>query len=54
MKTADLNEKLNCKNIFSKTSENATKVLVNEFSLVNTMWFAVGSLMQQGSDIVPK
>ena len=30
------------------------QVLVNEFSLVNTMWFAVGSLMQQGSDIVPK
>ena len=30
------------------------QVLVNEFSLLNTMWFAVGSLMQQGSDIVPK
>ena len=30
------------------------QVLVNEFSLVNTMWFAVGSLMQRGSDIVPK
>merc|ERR1712165_164827 len=33
---------------------NEQEVLVNEFSLVNTMWFAVGSLMQQGSDIVPK
>ncbi|XP_071747530.1 glutamate receptor ionotropic, kainate 2 isoform X1 [Lepeophtheirus salmonis] len=29
-------------------------VLVNEFSLVNSMWFTIGSLMQQGSDLAPK
>ena len=30
------------------------EVLVNEFSLVNSMWFTIGSLMQQGSDLSPK
>jgi ABC-type amino acid transport substrate-binding protein len=30
------------------------EVLVNEFSLCNSMWFTIGSLMQQGSDISPK
>ena len=29
-------------------------MLVNEFSLCNSMWFTVGSLMQQGSDLTPK
>ena len=29
-------------------------VLVNDFSLVNSMWFTIGSLMQQGSDLSPK
>ena len=28
--------------------------LVNDFSLVNSMWFTIGSLMQQGSDLSPK
>ena len=27
---------------------------MNEFSLCNSMWFTVGSLMQQGSDLTPK
>ena len=27
---------------------------MNEFSLCNSLWFAVGSLMQQGSDLEPK
>ena len=31
-----------------------SQVLVNEFSLCNSMWFTIGSLMQQGSDISPK
>jgi ionotropic kainate glutamate receptor 2 len=30
------------------------EVLVNEFSLCNSMWFTIGSLMQQGIDISPK
>ena len=30
------------------------EVLVNDFSLLNSMWFTIGSLMQQGSDISPK
>lgn len=28
--------------------------LENQFSLMNCMWFAFGSLMQQGCDILPK
>lgn len=27
---------------------------VNDFSLANSFWFAVGTLMQQGSDLNPK
>jgi len=27
---------------------------VNEFSLANSFWFTVGTLMQQGSDLNPK
>merc|ERR1719192_492357 len=30
------------------------EVLVNEFSLCNSMWFTIGSLMQQGSDLLPR
>ena len=33
---------------------NEQEVLVNEFSLCNSLWFTVGSLMQQGSDLTPK
>ncbi|XP_052126881.1 glutamate receptor ionotropic, kainate 2 isoform X1 [Frankliniella occidentalis] len=29
-------------------------VLENQFSLMNSLWFTIGSLMQQGSDIAPK
>lgn len=29
-------------------------ILENQFSLMNSLWFTVGSLMQQGSDIAPK
>ena len=29
-------------------------MLVNDFSLLNSMWFTIGSLMQQGSDLSPK
>ncbi|OQR69094.1 glutamate receptor, partial [Tropilaelaps mercedesae] len=30
------------------------QVLENSFSLLNSMWFTIGSLMQQGSDLAPK
>lgn len=30
------------------------QVLENQFSLLNSLWFTIGSLMQQGSDIAPK
>lgn len=30
------------------------EVLKNEFTLLNSLWFTIGSLMQQGSDIAPK
>ena len=33
---------------------NDEEVLVNEFSLYNSLWFTIGSLMQQGSDIIPR
>lgn len=29
-------------------------VLDNQFTLQNSLWFTIGSLMQQGSDIAPK
>lgn len=29
-------------------------VMLNSFSLLNSFWFTIGSLMQQGSDIAPK
>lgn len=28
--------------------------LENQFTLLNSFWFTIGSLMQQGSDIAPK
>lgn len=28
--------------------------LENQFTLFNCMWFAIGSLMQQGCDFLPK
>ncbi|XP_014479807.1 PREDICTED: glutamate receptor ionotropic, kainate 2 isoform X3 [Dinoponera quadriceps] len=31
-----------------------SEVLENEFTLLNSLWFTIGSLMQQGSDIAPK
>ncbi|XP_073955426.1 kainate-type ionotropic glutamate receptor subunit 1D isoform X1 [Choristoneura fumiferana] len=30
------------------------QVLENQFTLLNSLWFTIGSLMQQGSDIAPK
>lgn len=30
------------------------EVLVNQFSFKNAMWFSVGALLQQGSEIAPK
>lgn len=29
-------------------------VLVNQFTMINSLWYTIGSLMQQGSDIAPK
>jgi glutamate receptor, ionotropic, invertebrate len=29
-------------------------ILQNPFTILNSLWFTVGSLMQQGSDIAPK
>ncbi|VDK36803.1 unnamed protein product, partial [Gongylonema pulchrum] len=26
----------------------------NQFTILNSLWFAVGSLMQQGSDVIPR
>ncbi|XP_033212072.1 glutamate receptor ionotropic, kainate 2 isoform X2 [Belonocnema kinseyi] len=31
-----------------------TEAIKNEFTLLNSLWFTIGSLMQQGSDIAPK
>lgn len=33
---------------------NDPDVLENQFTLLNSLWFTIGSLMQQGSDIAPK
>ena len=29
-------------------------ILENQFTVLNSMWFTIGSLMQQGSDVMPK
>ena len=29
-------------------------VLENQFTMLNSLWFTIGSLMQQGSEIAPK
>lgn len=34
--------------------EKKLDVLENEFSIGNSFWFTIGSLMQQGSDLSPK
>lgn len=26
----------------------------NQFDLLNSLWFAIGSLMHQGSDVIPR
>lgn len=28
--------------------------MVNDFSILNSLWFALGAIMQQGSDISPR
>ncbi|XP_011503854.1 PREDICTED: glutamate receptor ionotropic, kainate 2-like [Ceratosolen solmsi marchali] len=38
----------------SHTSNNQTILLENEYTLLNSLWFTIGSLMQQGSDIAPR
>lgn len=37
----------------SNDDDNET-VLKNQFSLLNSFWFTIGSLMQQGSDLTPR
>ncbi|ROT63284.1 putative glutamate receptor ionotropic, kainate 2 [Penaeus vannamei] len=34
--------------------DTAPEKLANEFSLLNCLWFCIGSLMQQGGDLLPK
>lgn len=34
--------------------KESSTVLDNQFTLHNSLWFTIGSLMQQGSDIAPK
>lgn len=34
--------------------QEESAVMLNSFSLLNSFWFTIGSLMQQGSDIAPK
>lgn len=36
------------------TNEDSQTVLRNQFSLLNSFWFTIGSLMQQGSDLTPR
>ncbi|KAJ8957096.1 hypothetical protein NQ318_007311, partial [Aromia moschata] len=39
---------------FDSYDERSLDVLQNDFTLGNSFWFAIGSLMQQGSDLNPK
>ncbi|KAK9498544.1 hypothetical protein O3M35_003153 [Rhynocoris fuscipes] len=38
----------------SHQCNDGSDMLENQFSLLNSLWFTIGSLMQQGSDIAPK
>ncbi|XP_032457765.1 glutamate receptor ionotropic, kainate 2 isoform X2 [Nasonia vitripennis] len=38
----------------SRTSTNQIPTLENDYTLLNSLWFTIGSLMQQGSDIAPR
>ncbi|KAI1711988.1 ligand-gated ion channel domain-containing protein [Ditylenchus destructor] len=37
-----------------KKNASTKKLIKNQFNLLNSLWFAVGSLMQQGSDVIPR
>lgn len=37
-----------------QSSENSSQMLTNHFSVKNSLWFALGAFMQQGSDISPR
>jgi ionotropic kainate glutamate receptor 2 len=38
----------------TNTVQAALLVTENDFTLANSFWFAIGTLMQQGSDLNPK
>ncbi|XP_057375759.1 glutamate receptor 1-like isoform X2 [Daphnia carinata] len=37
-----------------QSSESSSQMLTNHFSVKNSLWFALGAFMQQGSDISPR
>lgn len=39
---------------FKMLKSLATNKTKNQFNLLNSAWFAIGSLMQQGSDVIPR
>jgi ionotropic kainate glutamate receptor 2 len=39
---------------YSNESEGGLLVVENDFTLANSFWFTIGTLMQQGSDLNPK
>lgn len=47
-------EDQNAGKLFSSTNEDISRSHLNRFTLSNSFWFTIGSLMQQGSDISPK
>lgn len=40
--------------LYNEYEEATLEVLENDFNLANSFWFAIGTLMQQGSDLNPK
>lgn len=43
-----------CENEIHEFIENELQSVENDFTLRNSFWFAIGTLMQQGSDLNPK
>ena len=40
--------------IDGQSTDNSSQMLTNHFSVKNSLWFALGAFMQQGSDISPR
>lgn len=47
-------EDQNCGKLSNVPDQEIISMNINRFTLSNSFWFTIGSLMQQGSDVSPK